>query len=93
MIDVLKWSQTADPGDRVVYHSRDQHGSPIMESNSVMFSRALEAHDCGLVFLAQQRVRKGPRAGGLEYTATKITLACAQALKLVHPGSSYRRVA
>lgn len=96
MRDIHLWAADAEIGETVVYYVRtptsDGH---LRGKDHHLVSSAWNAHKAGLVFLAQRRVRSGPRRGALEYQATRISTPTAATLRLLseayQPSLSYRR--
>lgn len=78
-VDVYRWALQAQPGQKVVYFKSDPRDRWADRST---FGPAYQAHDTGLVFLAQRRVRRGPHAGWLYYEATRISKGAAKHLRL-----------
>lgn len=80
-MNVLEWAFQAEPGERIEYHRGRGHGMI-----GTVGASALQAHQKGLVFLAQRRL-------GMEdyvYQATRISMRTAKHLKLIEGSHSYQ---
>lgn len=76
-MNVFKWAESAQPGQRVVYASRTDAGNAHIVDKTAMGS-AMLAHRAGLVFLAQRR-----RGDLFDYEATRISPMTAKKLGLL----------
>ena len=96
--DVYRWAMAAEPGEVKVYHEgphaeRGFVADAQAKKKAVAFGTAYSAHEAGLVFLAQRRIRKGPQRGDLQYLAIRVSEFAARKLGLIEvPGLSYQRV-
>lgn len=78
-VNVLDWARQARPGERLVYHSKQARlDQPIDKDLRETLARAREAHDRGMVFLAQRRVGQC-----FEYIAQRISPETAHTIKRI----------
>jgi hypothetical protein len=100
MEDVFKWACEASPGELKVYHSgpraqERRRDACIPQEEAFAFSKAWQAHEHGLVFLARRRMWKGRHAGYFQYLAIRVSTKTAEILGLIprtYDTLSYRRV-
>lgn len=77
-LDVMRWAQMAQPGERVCYHEGD-------DVREAIGSNAMLAHNSGLVFLAQRRV-----GDIFQYEATRVSDRTARTLRIGNYRGDYR---
>jgi hypothetical protein len=76
-LDVLLWAKGAETGQRVVYAHRTPYEIEYQLKMRLLHS-AMQAHEAGLVFLAQRR-----KGDGFDYEATRISRPVAKKLGLL----------
>lgn len=92
MNDIYRWALGAEPGELKVYHEGlrgwDNRYAAVSREERLVFDKAWQAHEAGLVFLAQRRIRKGLLKGTFQYVAIRVSAIAAIKLGLVESRTS-----
>lgn len=90
-MDVYRWAQTAPIGGKLIYYNEIDQWPPARRC--AVMETARVAHDNGMVFLVQRRVKRGRARGTFQYEAHRISKPVAILLGLLPrpPRPSYAR--